>query len=73
MTFGTLPHQVRHQRFAAGALPRRLRAWREQNNLSQSEAALKLQISKRTLQVWEQDRAAPRGFARTAIEKVIHV
>ena len=41
------------------------------NNLSQSEAALKLQISKRTLQEWEQDRAAPRGFARTAIEKAI--
>ena len=39
--------------------------------LSQSEAALKLQISKRTLQEWEQDRAAPRGLARTAIEKAI--
>jgi len=35
------------------------------------EAALKLQISKRTLQEWEQDRSAPRGFARTAIEKMI--
>jgi DNA-binding XRE family transcriptional regulator len=57
--------------FAAGAFPRRLRAWRERNNLSQSEAALKLQISKRTLQEWEQGRAAPRGFARTAIEKAI--
>ena len=43
--------------------------WRERNNLSQSEAALKLQISKRTLQEWEQDRATPRGFARAAIEK----
>src|SRR6267378_5506255 len=52
MAFGTLPHHVRHQRFAAGAFPRRLRAWRERNNLSQSEAALKLQISKRTLQEW---------------------
>src|SRR6266568_3004948 len=71
MAFGTLPHHVRHQRFAAGAFPRRLRAWRERNNLSQSEAALKLQISKRTLQEWEQARAAPRGFARTAIEKAI--
>jgi len=71
MAFGTLPDHVRHQRFAAGAFPRRLRAWRERNNFSQSEAALKLQISKRTLQEWEQDRAAPRGFARTAIEKAI--
>ena len=73
MAFGTLPDDVRHQnqRFAAGAFPRRLRAWRERNNLSQSEAALELQISKRTLQEWEQGRAALRGFARTAIEKAI--
>ena len=35
---------------AAGAFPPRLRAWRGRNNLSQSEAAWKLQISKRTLQ-----------------------
>ncbi len=71
MAFGTLAHHVRHQKFAAGAFPRRLRAWRERNNLSQSEAALKLQISKRTLQEWEQARAAPRGLARTAVEKTI--
>ena len=44
---------------------------RGRNNLSQSEAALKLQISKRTLQEWEQDRAASRGLARTAIDKAI--
>jgi len=69
MAFGTLPDHVRHQRFAAGAFPRRLRAWRERNNLSQS--CLKLQIPKRTLQEWEQGRAAPRGLARTAIEKTI--
>jgi len=71
MAFGTLSDHVRHQRFAAAAFPRRLRTWRERNNLSQSEAALKLQVSKRTLQEWEQDRAAPRGLARTAIEKGI--
>jgi DNA-binding transcriptional regulator YiaG len=71
MAFGTLPDHVRHQRFAAGSFPRRLRAWRERNNLSQSEAALKLQISKRTLQEWEQDRATPSRLARTAIEKAI--
>ena len=70
--FRDAPEHVRHQRFAACAFPRRLRAWRERNNLSQSEAALKLQISKRTLQEWEQDRAAPRGFAQTAIEKITH-
>jgi len=45
--------------------------WRERNNFSQSDAALNLQISKRTLQEWEQDRAVPPGFARTAIEKTI--
>ena len=71
MAFGTLADHVRHQRFAAGAFPRRLRGWRERKDLSQSEAALKLQISKRTLQEWEQGRAAPRGFAQTAIEKAI--
>jgi DNA-binding transcriptional regulator YiaG len=71
MAFAILRDHVRHQSFAAGVFLRRLRAWRELNNLSQSEAALKLQISKRTLQEWEQGRAAPRGFARTAIEKAI--
>ena len=72
MAFGTLPGHVRsiagsqQVRFHEDCEP-----GRERNNLSQSEAALKLQISKRTLQEWEQDRAAPRGFARTAIEKAI--
>jgi DNA-binding transcriptional regulator YiaG len=45
--------------------------WRERNDFSQSEVALKLQISKRSLQEWEQGRAAPRGFALTAVEKAI--
>jgi len=62
---------MRHQRLPARSFPLQLRAWRERENLSQSEAALKLQISKRTLQEWEQARAAPRGFARTAVEKAI--
>ncbi len=42
MAFGTLPDHVRHQTFAAGAFPRRLRAWRERNDLSQSEAAFEI-------------------------------
>ena len=71
MAFGTRPHHTRHQRLAPQSLARRLRAWREGKNLSQSEAALKLQISKRTLQESEQDRSVPRGFARTAIEQMI--
>jgi len=48
-----------------------LRAWRRKHNLSQSEAALKLQISKRTLQEWEQGRAEPEGLARSAIQKIV--
>ena len=30
--------------------------WRERNDLSQSEAAIKLRVSKRSLQEWEQGR-----------------
>ncbi len=48
-----------------------LRAWRHKHNLSQSEAALKLQISKRTLQEWEQGRAEPEGLARIAVLKIV--
>jgi DNA-binding transcriptional regulator YiaG len=71
MAFGTRSHHTRHHRLAAQSFPLRLRTWRERENLSQSEAALKLQISKRTLQEWEQARAAPRGFARAAVAKAI--
>ena len=38
---------------------------------AQSEAALKLQISKRTLQEWEQGRAEPEGLARIAVLKIV--
>jgi DNA-binding transcriptional regulator YiaG len=62
---------MRHRKSAGEELSARLRAWREKNNLSQSEAALRLQISKRTLQEWEQGRAEPRGLAWAAIEKTI--
>ena len=48
-----------------------LRAWRHKHNLSRSEAALKLQVSQRTLQEWEQRRAEPEGLARIAIEKIV--
>ena len=46
------------------SLSERLFDWRKRNDLSQSEAALKLRISKRTLQEWEQGRAEPRHLAR---------
>jgi DNA-binding transcriptional regulator YiaG len=62
---------MRHRKSAGGELSARLRAWSKKNNFSQSEAALRLQISKRTLQEWEQKRAEPRGLASAAIEKAI--
>ena len=71
MSFGTLPRQMRHRKSETEKLSVRLRAWREKNDLSQSEAALRLQISKRTLQEWEQERAEPRGLASAAIGKAI--
>jgi DNA-binding transcriptional regulator YiaG len=40
-------------------------------DLSQSEAALKLRVSKRTLQEWEHGRAEPRHLAKAAIMAVI--
>jgi DNA-binding transcriptional regulator YiaG len=48
-----------------------LRAWRHAHKLSQSKAAIKLQISIRTLQEWEQGRAVPRGIALVALRKLI--
>jgi len=46
-------------------------AWRKRNRLSQSEAALKLKISRRTLQEWEQGRATPRHLALEALREKI--
>jgi DNA-binding transcriptional regulator YiaG len=62
---------MRQRKSASKELSARLRAWRVKNDFSQSEAALRLQISKRTLQEWEQERAVPRGLASAAIEKAI--
>jgi DNA-binding transcriptional regulator YiaG len=62
---------MRHSKSGSEKLSVRLRAWREKNDLSQSEAALRMQISKRTLQEWEQERAEPQGLATAAIEKAI--
>jgi DNA-binding transcriptional regulator YiaG len=45
--------------------------WRKRHKLSQSEAALKLQISRRTLQEWEQGRAVPRHLALEALRAKI--
>lgn len=53
------------------SLGQRLYDWRKKNDFSQSEAALKLQISKRTLQEWEQGRAEPRHLALQSISQSI--
>ena len=58
-------------RSAADSLAKRLYQWREQSNYSQSRAALRLQVSKRTLQEWEQARATPAHLALRAIESAI--
>jgi transcriptional regulator with XRE-family HTH domain len=56
---------------AAANLGERLYRWRERRNLSQSEAALELKVSRRTLQEWEQGRATPTHLALAALEGVI--
>jgi DNA-binding transcriptional regulator YiaG len=61
----------RRKRLRPARLSERLRAWRKKRNLSQSEAGLKLQISRRTLQEWEQGRAMPRGLALVSLRQVI--
>lgn len=49
----------------------RLYHWRERNDFSQTEAAMKLQVSPRTFQEWEQGRARPRHLALVAMNKII--
>jgi DNA-binding transcriptional regulator YiaG len=48
-----------------------LRSWRERNRFSQSAAAMKLNISKRTLEGWEHGRHEPRGLALVALRAKI--
>jgi len=48
-----------------------LRAWRKRQKLSQTQAALKLKISARTLQEWEQGRAVPHHLALAALRNAI--
>ena len=59
------------RRAGADDLAGRLYKWRRKNDLSQSEAALKLKVSTRTLQEWEQNRARPRGLALSAINQAL--
>ena len=55
----------------AGSLRERIYRWREARDLSQSEAAIKLGLSKRTLQEWEQGRSAPTHLGLKALEAII--
>jgi DNA-binding transcriptional regulator YiaG len=75
MSFQTRRKIVRRKRRLSAAsvknLSERLFDWRKKKDLSQSEAALKLRVSKRTLQEWEHGRAEPRHLARDAITAVI--
>jgi DNA-binding transcriptional regulator YiaG len=48
-----------------------LAAWRKRHKLSQSEAAVKLKLSRRTLQEWEQGRATPRHLALEGLREKI--
>ena len=75
MSFQTKRKIVRRPRRSSASsrktLSERLYEWRKKNDFSQSEAALKLKISKRTLQEWEHGRAEPRHLAMEAIAAVI--
>ena len=71
MAYGTRPARPPHQGAASETFRDRLRKWRQREDLSQSEAALRLRISKRTLQEWEQGRAVPYDIARIAVENAI--
>jgi DNA-binding transcriptional regulator YiaG len=53
------------------SIAKKLKAWRKARKLTQGAAANELGVSLRTLQEWEQARAEPRGYARSALEKVI--
>ena len=70
MAYGTTREHLAHQKIASDSFAAHLRVWGKRKNLSQSEAALRLQIPKRTLQEWEQGRATPNGIARVAVESV---
>ena len=71
-TRGKIVHRkARLSAVARKGLSERLYDWRRKNDFSQSEAALKLNISKRTLQEWEQGRAQPRHLAVAAITAAI--
>jgi type I restriction enzyme M protein len=62
---------AKRQQRSRNAIALALVAWRKRNKLSQSAAALKLKVSRRTLQEWEQGRATPRHLALEALREKI--
>ena len=57
---------MKHKKFA-----RKLKEWREENDFTQQEAADRLDVSRRSLENWEQRRAMPQGFGLSAMLKII--
>jgi DNA-binding transcriptional regulator YiaG len=53
------------------SLPEMMRAWRKRNKLSQATGAMKLKVSPRTLQNWEQGHRTPQGFALQQLREKI--
>jgi DNA-binding transcriptional regulator YiaG len=54
------------------SLPKELKRWRRAQRLSQSKAAaLRLKVSVKTLQNWEQGQRAPAGFALEQLREKI--
>jgi DNA-binding transcriptional regulator YiaG len=58
---------IKRQRASKSEIALPLARWRKRNKRSQSQAALKLKISPRTFQEWEQGRATPRHVALEAL------
>lgn len=48
-----------------------LKAYRDKKGITQAEAAAELGVNLRTFQNWECSRSTPRGFALTAITKLV--
>jgi len=61
-----LPKGITPRKFA-----RLLQEWRDRKGYSQRDASNALDISKRTLENWEQERATPRGYAIQMLLKLI--
>ena len=53
------------------SLPKELKRWRRAQRFSQSKAALRLKVSVKTLQNWEQGQRAPAGFALEQLREKI--